>query len=121
MKILIFSILIAAVTSALLKCNKNNDTNDQANPGKKHFTIVTDGKTREYYVHVPTAYNPKMPVPVVFMPHGSGGNGEKFYNISGWKEIGEAENILTVFPSSLQYPCVLDDGKKSAMRKNGSY
>jgi hypothetical protein len=29
-----------------------------------------------------------MATPVVFMLHGTSGGGEKFYNISGWKEVG---------------------------------
>ena len=113
MKTIIFFTLFAAIIATLPGCNKNNNNNQQPNtPGKQRFTIITDGITREYYVHVPAAYNPEITIPVVFMLHGSGGNGEKFYNISGWKEVGEAETILTVFPSSLQYPCVLDDGEK---------
>lgn len=78
--------------------------------GKNRFTIDTDGEQREYFVHVPTGYNGCEAFPVVFMLHGSGGNGERFYNISGWKEVGEEENILTVFPSSFVYPCIFDDG-----------
>ena len=113
MKTITFTILLAAITFALPNCNKNNNTNQPPNtPGKKRFTLVVGGHSREYYVHVPKSYNSKTSIPVVFMLHGSGGNGEKFYNISGWKEVGETENILTVFPSSLQYPCVLDDGEK---------
>ena len=44
------------------------------------------------------------------MLHGTSGDGEKFYNISGWKEVGEAENILTVFPSSWHH-CIISDGQ----------
>ncbi|MGB3083099.1 MAG: alpha/beta hydrolase-fold protein, partial [Saprospiraceae bacterium] len=47
--------------------------------------------------------------PVVFMLHGTSGDGEKFYNISGWKELGQAENFITVFPSSLSW-CFVEDG-----------
>jgi polyhydroxybutyrate depolymerase len=42
------------------------------------------------------------------MLHGTSGDGEKFYNISGWKEKGETEKFITVFPSSLRY-CVTED------------
>lgn len=79
-------------------------------PGKNRFTTTVDGDTREYYVHVPKGYNGIDALPVVFMLHGSGGNGEKFYNISGWVEAGEAHNVITVFPSAWVYDCVYDDG-----------
>ena len=79
-------------------------------PGKHHFTITVHGDTREYYVHIPTRYDGKTSMPVVFMLHGSSGNGLRLYNISGWVQQGEAENIITVFPSSWKYDCVIDEG-----------
>ena len=79
--------------------------------GKNRFTTQVNGDTREYYVHVPKSYNKSMPVPVVFMLHGTSGDGLKFYNISGWKEVGEAENILTVYPSSWRH-CIIEDGQR---------
>src|SRR5688572_8534058 len=99
--IFLFSLMIFA-TTVLNSCKNDGPISNPDTPGKKRFTIVADGKTREYYVHVPLGYNLKNAFPVVIMLHGSGGNGEKFYNISGWKEVGEVQNILTVFPSSLQ-------------------
>lgn len=32
------------------------------------------------------------------------------YHISGWKEVGERENIITVFPSSTK-KCIIDDDR----------
>lgn len=78
--------------------------------GKNRFTTMIDGDEREYYVHVPKSYTGTTPVPVVFMLHGTSGDGEKFYNFSGWKEVGEDENVLTVFPSSWRY-CIIDNGE----------
>lgn len=77
---------------------------------KQHFAIKVDGDIREYYVNIPSGYNGSTPLPVVFMLHGSGGNGLKFYNISGWVEEGDSLNIITVYPSSWKYDCVFDDG-----------
>jgi polyhydroxybutyrate depolymerase len=78
--------------------------------GKVRNTTAIDGDTREYYVHVPLIYDGKTAVPVVFMFHGTSGDGEKFYNISGWKEKAERENFIAVFPSSWHY-CFTEDGQ----------
>lgn len=83
----------------------DNKAYEEYDVGKNRFTLAIDGDIREYFVHVPKNYSDSDPIPVVFMLHGSSGNGEKFYNISGWKELGEIETILTVFPSSWEY-CV---------------
>jgi len=77
--------------------------------GKNRFLTVVDGDAREYFVHVPNSYDGVTRVPVVFMLHGTSGNGEKFYNESGWVEVSEDENIITVFPSSWRY-CIVDNG-----------
>jgi predicted esterase len=61
--------------------------------GKNRFTTLVDGDTREYWVHVPTLYDSTVAVPLVFMLHGT----------SGWKELGEEENFISVFPSSWRY------------------
>ncbi len=77
--------------------------------GKNRFTTECDGDTREYYVHVPKRYAPGTRLPVVIMLHGTTGNGLRFYQISGWKELGDSLNIITVFPSSWTYCLVEDD------------
>ena len=46
--------------------------------GKNRFTTVVNGDTREYYVHVPKSYNKSTATPVVFMLHGTSGDGNKF-------------------------------------------
>lgn len=71
--------------------------------GKNHYTMTVDGIERDYWVHVPRSYDSTQPVPLVFMVHGTNGNGEKFYDNSGWKEMGEAEGFISVYPSSLWY------------------
>ena len=91
------------------------DTTDYV-VGKNRVTTEVDGDTREYYVHVPASYNENEPIPVVFMLHGTGGDGEKYYNVSGWKELGETENILTVFPSSWRHCIIDEDGQKNTTK-----
>ena len=109
-----FSILILAVIIAIFSsCNKENSADPQTPTyvkGKNRFIIKVDGDDREYFVHVPNGYAGSSPTPVVFMLHGTNGNGADFYTNSGWKEVGETENIITVFPSSWKY-CITENGQ----------
>jgi len=73
------------------------------------WKIKVDNELRDVIVVQPSHPAPPGGYPVVFMLHGTSGDGEKFYNISGWKELGEEENFITVFPSSLSW-CFVEDG-----------
>lgn len=105
------------IAFTLLSCQKEDSitpvngsgTSSGYVKGKNRFTITVDGVEREYYVHVPAGYTNNLVTPVVIMCHGGGQTGEQFYNISGWKEVGDSVNILTVFPTALTY-CTTDDG-----------
>lgn len=79
--------------------------------GKREDKQITfDGKTRKYVVYIPSGYTGKTAVPLVMMFHGTGGDGDKFFKISGWKEKAEAEGFIAVFPSALPY-CYIDEDK----------
>ncbi len=73
------------------------------------FNLLLDGRQRECIVFKPNHSPPAEGYPVVFMLHGTAQDGEQFSNISGWKELGEQENFITVFPTSLKW-CFVDDG-----------
>ena len=68
-----------------------------------------EGNLRELIVSVPTKQPPAEGYPVVFMLHGTSGEAMTYYNAKGWKELGQEENFVTVFPSSLSW-CYVDDG-----------
>lgn len=117
------SILIASILGLAACDPASPELAPNFTKGKNRFTTVVNGDTREYFVHIPDGYDGTTAFPVVFMLHGSSGDGEKFYNISGWKEVGEAQNIITVFPSSWHY-CVIEDGGTKNTTKwnaNGSF
>jgi polyhydroxybutyrate depolymerase len=81
----------------------------QGLPGHKLAREVTvDGVRREFLVHVPAGVAGRAPVPMVLMLHGTSGDGERFYGISGWVEKADAEGFIAVFPSALRY-CFGDD------------
>jgi polyhydroxybutyrate depolymerase len=77
-------------------------------PGRHDHTIVLEGVNREVIVYVPMRAAGATPVPAVFMLHGTSGDGEKFLNISGWREKADAEGFIAVFPSALTY-CLKED------------
>lgn len=105
------------ISFIIMGCNKKeSSTKPEVEKGKFDFTTMVDGVEREYIASIPTGYDGESAVPLVVMLHGTGGNGEKFYNISGWKELGEQENVITVFPSGL-FKCVTDDGERKTTSK----
>jgi polyhydroxybutyrate depolymerase len=63
-------------------------------------------------VYVPRnpAFNPSAPKPLVVMFHGTGGDGERFYQISGWRQKAEQEGIVVVFPTGVRYR-ILESGR----------
>lgn len=80
------------------------------NIGRSDYVLQVEGVQRQFIVYHPQGYTTKL-LPVVFMFHGSSGNGERFYNISGWREKADKVGLITVFPSSMRY-CI-EEGKKS--------
>lgn len=112
--------LLLVATALILLAGCKKDPTPGYDFGKNRFTTQVDGDVREFYVDVPESYTEDVPIPVVFMLHGTSGDGLKFYNISGWKEVGAANNILTVYPSSWHY-CVIDEGQVLNTTKWHSY
>ncbi|MBL0082497.1 MAG: T9SS type A sorting domain-containing protein [Saprospiraceae bacterium] len=84
--------------------------------GKIRVTTVVDGVTREYFIHVPASYDGSKKVPLVFMLHGTSGDGETFYNAHGWTELADQEGFLAVFPSSGRYK-IIDEGEYKTTTK----
>ncbi|HNR08310.1 MAG TPA: T9SS type A sorting domain-containing protein [Saprospiraceae bacterium] len=81
--------------------------------------IQSESRLREAIVSVPTTPPPPGGYPIVFMCHGTSGEASNFYNPVGWKELGQAENFITVFPSALVW-CYLDqreDNKETHLSK----
>jgi polyhydroxybutyrate depolymerase len=76
-------------------------------PGKHDHKATVAGADRAFIVYVPEKAKGTR-APVVFMFHGTSGDGQKFYAISGWKEKADAEGLIAVFPSALTY-CVHED------------
>ena len=72
-------------------------------------TVEVDGHPRQYLVYVP--HRRAARAPVVFMHHGSSGDGERFLRISGWREQADRTGLIAVFPTGLRYR-MLDTGRR---------
>jgi polyhydroxybutyrate depolymerase len=75
---------------------------------KYQRTVTIDGSVREYIVYVPWRSRNAAQLPVVFMLHGTSGNGDEFYEGSGWRELADREGFIAVFPTALRH-CLLED------------
>jgi poly(3-hydroxybutyrate) depolymerase len=71
-------------------------------------TTTVDGFTREYLVYLPERV--RSPAPLVIMYHGSSGTGPQFFWTSGWREQADANGLVAIFPTGLEY-LVLDEGR----------
>ena len=78
--------------------------------------LTVDGIVRTYIVYAPSGVASTQRLPVVFMLHGTSGDGLKFLQISEWREKCEAVKCIAVFPSSLEY-CIIDEGVQKRTTK----
>jgi len=80
--------------------------------------LNVDGYPRQFIVYVPATRPSEAGAPVVFMFHGSSGDGEQFLRISGWREQADATGLVAVFPTGLRYR-MLDTGRRITKWNDG--
>lgn len=110
---ILLAVSFAALASTSLGCGGRPEQG--ARLSRK---VTVGGFEREYLVHRPKSVDGSKKVPVVFMLHGTSGDGQKFYNISGWVEKADAEGFIAVFPSALTYCLGDDDDHDGAIEAN---
>lgn len=111
--------LFSLTLLCLCSCNKDNHK-PSFTKGKNDFTLTVDGTERKYIVHVPSVYTGNNKVPMVIVCHGTAQSGDLYYDISGWKEVADTADFITVFPSALEY-CIMEDGETKTTTKWNSY
>ncbi len=91
------------VCSFMLACNpdKARSRDKPAEFGTHELSIVVDGHERTYLVHVPAAYKPRTPSPLVLMLHGGGGTAKAAAWETEWTAKAEKEGFIVVFPNAL--------------------
>ena len=83
-------------------------------------TVTLEGHPRRFIVYVPATAPVTGPRrPVVFMHHGTGGDGAQFLRISGWREQADATGLVAVFPDGLRYRILESGNLKSKWNSFG--
>jgi polyhydroxybutyrate depolymerase len=111
-------ILLALILT--LSCQKDEETSINYEVGRTDVQLMVGGEDRHFALHLPASYDHSEPTPVVFMLHGSSGDGDRFYRISGWTEVSDSTGIIAVFPSSGGY-CIEEDGTTKNTTKWNTY
>ncbi len=88
-------------------------SNPEAATGKQVYHLDVDGARREFIVYRPDNVPTTEELPVVFMFHGGGQNGEIFYRGSGWTNKADEEGLMVVFPTALKYHVYSDSKVKN--------
>lgn len=73
-------------------------------PGPGSYNVREDfgEEQRTFVIDIPQSYSDDGdPVPLVFVLHGAGGDGNGIRSFSGFAQLGEEENFISVFPSGL--------------------
>jgi polyhydroxybutyrate depolymerase len=72
----------------------------QAQPCSQTLAVAVDGLERSAIVHVPAAYTPQRPSPLVVMLHGGGGTAKAALWETEWAVKAEKEGFLVAFPNA---------------------
>ncbi len=70
-------------------------------PGDFSRTLVFDGLTRSYLVHVPPSYTGAAPVPLVVDIHGFSSGADFQRSLSGFLALSDAEGFIVVYPQGV--------------------
>lgn len=63
-------------------------------------SVVVDGVSRSFMVHLPPGYNGTRALPVVMAFHGLGMNSTMMYGLTGFTGLADRKNFIVVFPNS---------------------
>ncbi|MEO9510939.1 MAG: hypothetical protein ABJN84_12750 [Flavobacteriaceae bacterium] len=92
-----------------------------ANGITKTVVTLNNGNQREYIGYIPFTYDETKEFPLLFQLHGSSGDGQKYYTISGWNELAEQHNLIAVYPTSYSYDLKLNGCGNDLVTKWNNY
>jgi polyhydroxybutyrate depolymerase len=63
--------------------------------------LESNGRSRQYLLHVPASYRPEQPAALVLVFHGAGIGAERFVRYSRLSNVADREGFLIVYPQGL--------------------
>lgn len=91
---------LACLTFAVLWLWTLGATADDLPPQHSRVVIKTRQGDRECIVHVPPAYDPSKPIPLVIMLHGFGGTASSAAKETGWSAKADQETFIIAYPEA---------------------
>lgn len=79
--------------------------------GDYQRSIMVDGRTRTYLLHLPKGYSPESIYPLVMIFHGGGGSGKKIAGQTGFSDYADGEGFIAVYPDGIKHGW--NDGRDS--------
>lgn len=81
-------------------------------PGTYDQTMLHEGLTRSYRLHVPVGYNGQTRLPMVVVLHGNQGSAAEMEQLTGFAQLANQENFIVLYPeASVEYDHYWYDGR----------
>ena len=68
---------------------------------KNSMDIRIMGARRTYLVHIPSDYNPQIPLPLVVIIHGAFDTARGMEKFSGFSDLGDRGNFIVMYPNGM--------------------
>lgn len=88
--------LLIVFTVALAGCKDFSDSDCESNAGAS--TLLVNGESRQFIVHLPSSYNDSSNYPVLMSFHGYGGTATEFMNETDLRNLADSEKFILVYP-----------------------
>ena len=93
--LVLLGVLLALLLAAAIGFRLLNRTNGR---------LVSSGEKRAYLLHVPEAYDPGVPTPLVISLHGYAEWPAHQMQISHWNDLADEQGFIVVYPAGLDFP-----------------
>ena len=67
--------------------------------GQTMRTVMAGGQSRQYMAYLPQNLDPKKPVPLVYVFHGTGMTPQIMYDVTQYSTLADAQGIAVAFPA----------------------